>query len=156
MTQEATALSLGGLTFLLTVIWGGPLIRVLRTLRIGKQIRIVGPERHITKLGTPTMGGWLFVIPVLLITGVLNLVSILSDVNILGNSILLPLVVMLLFAGLGAWDDQLGLRRLRWANTGGEALVPRVLHGFRAFGINLKQSHGMPELTNAVWEPAHA
>jgi len=121
MTQEATALSLGGLTFLLTVIWGGPLIRVLRTLRIGKQIRIVGPERHITKLGTPTMGGWLFVIPVLLITGVLNLVSILSDVNILGNSILLPLVVMLLFAGLGAWDDQLGLRRER----GGEGMRAR-------------------------------
>ena len=52
--------------------------------------------------------------------------------------------------------DQIGLRRLRWANTGGEPLAPRVLHGFRAFGINLKQSHGMPELASAVWEPAHA
>jgi long-chain acyl-CoA synthetase len=52
--------------------------------------------------------------------------------------------------------DQIGLRRLRWASTGGESLSPRVLHGFRAFGINLKQSHGMPELANAVWEPAHA
>ena len=49
-----------------------------------------------------------------------------------------------------------GLRRLRWASTGGESLAPRVLHGFRAFGINLKQSHGMPEPASAVWEPAHA
>jgi long-chain acyl-CoA synthetase len=52
--------------------------------------------------------------------------------------------------------DQIGLRRLRWASTGGESLAPRVLHGFRAFGINLKQSHGIPEPADAVWEPAHA
>jgi long-chain acyl-CoA synthetase len=52
--------------------------------------------------------------------------------------------------------DQIGLRRLRWANTGGEPLAPRVLHGFRAFGINLKESYGMQELAAAAWEPAHA
>ena len=113
MTETAMALSLGGITFLLTVIWGGPLIRILRMLHIGEQIRIEGPQRHITKLGTPTMGGWLFIIPVILITGVLNLVSILSDLTVLGNSILLPLLVMLAFALIGAWDDYLGIRRPR-------------------------------------------
>ncbi|MEJ2011998.1 MAG: phospho-N-acetylmuramoyl-pentapeptide-transferase [Anaerolineales bacterium] len=120
MTQTAMALSLGGITFLLTVIWGGPLIRILRMLHIGEQIRIEGPQRHITKLGTPTMGGWLFIIPVILITGVLNLVSILSDLTVLGNSILLPMLVMLAFALLGAWDDFLGVRR------------PREVKGMRA------------------------
>jgi phospho-N-acetylmuramoyl-pentapeptide-transferase len=104
---------LGGITFLLTVIWGGPLIQVLRLLKVGKQIRIDGPQRHITKLGTPTMGGWLFIIPILIITGTLNLVSILTEVNVLGRSILLPLVVMLAFAGLGAWDDWKGIRGAR-------------------------------------------
>lgn len=110
MSQTAVALSLGGITFLLTVIWGGPLIQVLRMLRIGKQIRIEGPQRHITKLGTPTMGGWLFILPILLITGTLNLVSILTDLNVLGRSILLPLFVMAAFAALGAWDDWKGIR----------------------------------------------
>ena len=110
MSQTAMALSLGGITFLLSVIWGGPLVRILRMLRIGKQIRIEGPQRHFTKLGTPTMGGWLFIIPVLLITGVLNLVSILSDLTVLGNSILLPMLVMLAYAAVGAWDDWLGVR----------------------------------------------
>ena len=110
MTQAAAALSLGGITFLLTVIWGGPFIRVLRQLKIGKQIRIEGPQRHFTKLGTPTMGGWLFVIAVLLITGVLNLVSIISELNVLGQSVLLPLAVMLAFAVLGAVDDWMGVR----------------------------------------------
>ena len=70
MNQIAFALPLGGITFLLAVIWGGPLIRVMRMLRIGEQIRIEGPQRHFTKLGTPTMGGWLFIIPVVVITGV--------------------------------------------------------------------------------------
>jgi phospho-N-acetylmuramoyl-pentapeptide-transferase len=120
MTQTAMALSLGGITFLLTVIWGGPLIRILRLLHIGEQIRIEGPQRHITKLGTPTMGGCLFIIPVILITGVLNLVSILSDLTVLGNSILLPMLVMLAFALIGAWDDFLGVRR------------PREVKGLRA------------------------
>lgn len=110
MSQTALALSLGGITFLLSVIWGGPLVRILRMLRIGEQIRIEGPQRHFTKLGTPTMGGWLFIIPVLLITGVLNLVSILSDLTVLGNSILLPMLVMLAYAAIGAWDDWLGVR----------------------------------------------
>ena len=113
MNQAAAALSLGGLTFLLTVIWGGPFIQVLRQLKIGKQIRIEGPQRHFTKLGTPTMGGWLFVIPVLLITGILNLVSIISELNVLGRSVLLPLAVLFSFAVLGAIDDWLGVRRGR-------------------------------------------
>ena len=110
MTQAAAALSLGGITFLLTVIWGGPFIQVLRNFKIGKQIRIEGPQRHFTKLGTPTMGGWLFVIPVLLITGLLNLVSITSELTVLGRSVLLPMAVMMAFALLGAVDDWLGVR----------------------------------------------
>lgn len=110
MTKTAVALTLGGFTFMMTVIWGGPMVRILRMLKIGKQIRIEGPQRHFTKLGTPTMGGWLFVVPVVLINGVLNLVTILSPVTVLGRSILLPMAVMTVFAALGAWDDWLGVR----------------------------------------------
>ena len=110
MTQVAAALSLGMIAFLLTVIWGRPFIRVLRMLGIGKKIRVEGPQRHFTKLGTPTMGGWLFIIPVLLITGVLNLVSIVSPVSFIGRSILLPMFVMLAFSFLGAFDDWKGIR----------------------------------------------
>ncbi len=113
MSDTSIALTLAGLTYLLSVIWGGPLVQVLRILKIGKQIRIEGPQRHITKLGTPTMGGWLFIIPVVLITGTLNLVSIVTELDVLGRSILLPLVVLLAFAVLGAWDDWKGVRGVR-------------------------------------------
>jgi long-chain acyl-CoA synthetase len=46
--------------------------------------------------------------------------------------------------------DQIGLRRLRWANTGGDSLSPHVLRFFRAFGINLKQSYGFAESAGLV------
>jgi long-chain acyl-CoA synthetase len=52
--------------------------------------------------------------------------------------------------------DQIGLRRLRWASTGGEPLAPRIVDAFSAFGINLKQSHAMAEPAGAALEPAHA
>lgn len=122
MSQTAMALSLGVITFLLTVIWGGPLVRILRMMGIGEQIRIEGPQRHFTKMGTPTMGGWLVVIPVVLVTGVLNLVTIVGALTVLGRSILLPLFVLVTNALLGAWDDWRGTRGSRR----GEGIRPRT------------------------------
>jgi phospho-N-acetylmuramoyl-pentapeptide-transferase len=113
MSETALAIALGAVTFLLTVIWGGPLIQILRLLNIGKKIRIEGPQRHVVKLGTPTMGGLLVVSSVVIVTGVLNLASILGDLNVLGRSVLLPLLVMMLYAGLGAYDDWQGVRGVR-------------------------------------------
>lgn len=114
MTQTSMALALAGFSFLMTVIWGGPLLRVLRHYKIGELIRVEGPQRHFTKLGTPTMGGVLIVLPVLLLTLLLNAAS-LTGFTVLGRSVLLPLGVMLLFAGLGARDDweKLQARRRR-------------------------------------------
>ncbi len=112
MSQAAFGLSLGGIAFLLTVIWGEPLIRVLRQFEIGDQIRIELRERHMTKMGTPTMGGILFVVPVVLITLVLNVVNLVGR-TVIGRSILLPLGVLIGFAILGAVDDWQGIRGKR-------------------------------------------
>ena len=106
------ALTLGGITFLLTVIWGGPLIVLLRRFRIGKQIRIEEPERHLTKMGTPTMGGVMIIFPVLAITALLNIVNLLRG-NQQGRSILLPLAMLTLFAALGVGDDWMGVQGVR-------------------------------------------
>ena len=43
--------------------------------------------------------------------------------------------------------DQLGLRRARWAYTGGAPLGPDTFRFFRSFGVNLKQIYGSTELT---------
>ncbi|MEN4041507.1 MAG: phospho-N-acetylmuramoyl-pentapeptide-transferase [Anaerolineaceae bacterium] len=110
--ETPLALALSTLSFMMTVIWGGPLVRILRHFKIGKFIRIEEPARHFTKMGTPTMGGVMFIVPVTLITVLLNAVSLIG-VDVLGRSVLLPLLVMLSFAGLGAIDDWEGIRGLR-------------------------------------------
>ncbi len=108
MTQASVALALAGFSFMLTVIWGEPLLRVLRNFRVGKMIRVEGPERHFTKLGTPTMGGVLIVLPVALITILMNAASVIG-LTVLGRSVLLPLGVMFVYSLLGAVDDWEGL-----------------------------------------------
>ncbi len=114
MNQIALALSLAGLSFMMTVIWGGPLLRILRHFRIGKQIRVEEPGHHAVKMGTPTMGGIMFILPVLLLTGLLNAVALIGiTANTIGRSILVPLIVMVGFAMLGALDDWEGIRGKR-------------------------------------------
>jgi phospho-N-acetylmuramoyl-pentapeptide-transferase len=114
MTQTAISLALAGFGFMLTVIWGPPLIRVLRHFNVGKAIRVEGPERHFSKLGTPTMGGIMIIIPVLMITILLN-ASRMLGIAVLGRSILVPMGVMIAFGALGALDDWQGLRGERRA-----------------------------------------
>ncbi|HEU5322169.1 MAG TPA: AMP-binding protein, partial [Methylomirabilota bacterium] len=46
--------------------------------------------------------------------------------------------------------DQLGLRRARWALTGGAPLGPDTFRFFRSFGVNLKQVYGSTETTGLV------
>src|SRR5260221_10569831 len=107
------AMTLGGITFIMTVIWGGPLIEVLRRLKIGHSIRVDGPEWQKTKEGTPTMGGLLILVPVVLITLGLNLVNLIrpnSAARVTGVSILLPLAVLVGFGVLGGIDDWIKLR----------------------------------------------
>ncbi len=109
MNTIALALSLSTLSFLMTVIWGGPLLRILRHFKIGKIIRVEGPESHFTKMGTPTMGGIMIILPVLMLTILLNAASLLG-LKFLGSSVLLPMVVLVSYATLGAIDDWEGIR----------------------------------------------
>ena len=112
MTNILIPLGLAGYSFIMTAIWGPPLIRLLRYFKVGETIRIDGPERHFNKLGTPTMGGVMIILPVVLITVLLNF-SGLIGLTILGRSVILPMGVMILFAALGAIDDWAGLRGQR-------------------------------------------
>jgi long-chain acyl-CoA synthetase len=50
----------------------------------------------------------------------------------------------------GPVRDQLGLRRLRWAYTGGAPLGADTFRMFRGFGVNLKQVYGSTETSALV------
>jgi phospho-N-acetylmuramoyl-pentapeptide-transferase len=46
-----------GVSFVLAVLFGPLFIPLLRKLKFGQQVRVDGPESHLKKTGTPTMGG---------------------------------------------------------------------------------------------------
>ena len=136
---DAFALALATVSFLLTVVWGRPLINELKRHGIGKKIHIEEPGGHQVKTGTPTMGGILFLVPVFIITVVLNLANLMSGFawgktilqvfnfaegsSLIGKSILFPLLVMASFGYLGARDDLAGIRGKR---DDGQGMIARV------------------------------
>jgi phospho-N-acetylmuramoyl-pentapeptide-transferase len=85
---------------------------VLRHFRIGKLIRVDEPGHHNVKMGTPTMGGVMFILPVLMLTAMLNAASLIGFSGI-GRSVLVPLIVLVSYAVLGAIDDWEGIRGKR-------------------------------------------
>jgi phospho-N-acetylmuramoyl-pentapeptide-transferase len=105
----AVSLALAGLAFVVTLIIGRPIVTFLRMRRAAKQVRVDGPETHFVKTGTPTMGGVMITVSVVLITLVFNTIGRLS--------MLLPVGVLIAAAILGAMDDRMSL--LGGARQGG-------------------------------------
>src|SRR5690349_21623143 len=106
---------------LASILIGSPLIQLLKNLHIGKQIRIEGPSTHKVKTGTPTMGGVMITIPVLVMISSMYLYTRIAarvgfnfgGVVLVGRSLAIPMGVMLLYAILGAIDDYMGVRGVR-------------------------------------------
>ena len=89
------------LSFALVVILMPPYIRLLRFLGFGKQIRQEGPQTHVVKLGTPTMGGVLIIAVVAAVAALLGA---------LDASTYPPLAALLGVGALGAADDYLNAK----------------------------------------------
>jgi phospho-N-acetylmuramoyl-pentapeptide-transferase len=146
MKETSIALALSTLGFLLAVIWGSPLIRALRYFKIGKLIRVEGPDRHFTKMGTPTMGGVMIILPVAALMVLLNAAN-LFGLKILGQTVFMPLITMVLYGLLGAIDDWEGIRGPR-RGVGMRARTKFVLQIILAIGIAwFLQTYGrVPEM----------
>ena len=112
MKESALAASLASFSFIMTIIWGGPLLRVLRHFKIGKLIRVEEPSKNQVKMGTPTMGGVMIIVPVLLITILLNSAELVGF-QFSGKSVFVPMLTMVVFALLGAYDDWEGIHGKR-------------------------------------------
>jgi len=146
MREASLSLTLSLLGFMLAVIWGGPLIRILRYFKIGKLIRVEGPDSHQVKMGTPTMGGAMIIVPVTILTILLNAATFLGF-DIFGQSVLLPLLVMIAFGLLGAVDDWEGIRGPR-RGLGMRASTKFIFQTILAFGAAfvMKYAMNVPEL----------
>jgi len=55
------------LAFVLALLTGRALISFLKKRGIGQYVRDDGPSRHLTKAGTPTFGGFIFLLPLVLV-----------------------------------------------------------------------------------------
>lgn len=100
---------LAALTALLVGLLCGPMtIRWLRGLQIGQMIRDDGPESHLSKAGTPTMGGVLILLAIT--------VSTLLWADLHQRSVWIVLGVTLSF-GLVGWTDD--YRKLVLKNSKG-------------------------------------
>lgn len=89
---------LGILTALgMALVLGPTIIRKLSLHHVGQVVRDDGPQSHLSKAGTPTMGGTLVIISIVIST------LLWSDLN--NRFVWLVLLVTLGFGGIGYWDD---------------------------------------------------
>lgn len=140
MNSSTLAIAISGFSFFLSVIWGSPFIRLLKQLKIGKIISANVPESHLAKMNTPTMGGFMFLIPITILTVILNAVSLFGS-RMFGSSIFVPLVTMWGFALIGAVDDWEGIRGPR-RGLGMSARVKFILQAL----IALVVAYGLMEV----------
>ena len=105
---------------MLSLLFGGRLIRALKTWNVGQQIREEGPQGHMAKRGTPTMGGVLIVGSVVIST---LLWARLSSVYVWT-----VVIATLLFGAIGFADDYYKMARQRSLGlTGRQKLLGQLL-----------------------------
>ena len=78
-------------------------IRKLKKKQIGQQVRDLGPQSHLTKAGTPTMGGGLILLALLLP------VLLWTDLN--NAYFWYTFIITASFGLIGYWDDNLKITR---------------------------------------------
>ncbi|MGX5913186.1 phospho-N-acetylmuramoyl-pentapeptide-transferase [Aliidiomarina sp. Khilg15.8] len=89
---------LGILTALMLSLWLGPkVIRGLRHLQVGQTVRDDGPQSHLSKTGTPTMGGLLILMSIF--------VSVLLWADLSNRYVWVTLTVIGGFGLVGFIDD---------------------------------------------------
>jgi phospho-N-acetylmuramoyl-pentapeptide-transferase len=89
----------------LSLVLGPPVIRWLTKLRVGQVVRQEGPQSHLAKAGTPTMGGALIILSTAIAT--------LLWAQLTNPFILITVLVLLWLGALGFLDDYLKVVRKR-------------------------------------------
>mgnify|MGYP000614697035 FL=1 len=79
--------------FIATVLLAPIGIPILRRLKFGQSIREEGPKSHMKKAGTPTMGGLIFIVSIILTTIVVGTMEVLFTTQ--------TIVLLLVFIGFG-------------------------------------------------------
>lgn len=117
LAKAAMALMLG---FVLAIACGLIFIPLLKKLHVGQMVSREINERHLLKEGTPTMGGIIFIVPVLIS---LILLFINKSINISYNLVIL-IFVFISYGLIGGIDDYI---KVKLKNNAGLSIVTKFL-----------------------------
>lgn len=107
------------ISLFLILIFGEKIINILRKKKMGDKIREEGPRSHLSKAGTPTMGGIMIIISIvisMLITG--------NFTNKFNNFLL---IMTILFTTIGAYDDYLKLTKSKSGLSAKKKLMGQLI-----------------------------
>ena len=113
------------LTFILTVVLSFVIIPILRKLKVGQMERDDGPKSHLKKQGTPTMGGIIIILSMVIIC--VGLYYYYTKIRIepeIAKNILPLLIVSVGFGIIGFIDD---FKKLVLKNTKGISPAAKML-----------------------------
>lgn len=102
--------------FAITAILGKITIPILKKLKVGQSERLDGPRTHLKKRGTPTMGGIMIIITVL----ILSLIAVLINSDLI--PVILPVAIVSIGFGLVGFIDD--FKKVVLKNTDG--LSPKL------------------------------
>ena len=110
-------------TFVITAIFMPSLIKYFRSRHEGQMIREEGPSWHEKKSGTPTMGGILFIVAIVLSDLVFG-----GAKGMLNPTLLILLFVLITYGLLGMWDDSIKLfRRQNEGLKAGQKMLGQIV-----------------------------
>lgn len=98
--------------FVISAVTGKFLVPALRRWKAGQSIKEDGPTWHMSKQGTPTMGGLMFILATIIVVLVVNGPAILSG----DWTSVIVLVFALVFGAIGFLDDYAKIKKKE--NTG--------------------------------------
>ena len=138
------------LSFGMTVVLCRAILPVLRKKHAGQYILEIGPSWHLSKAGTPTMGGLSFLLPILLLSAGGTVYLWLTGERGTALSLLLIAFYGALCGGIGCLDD---LAKLRHRQNAGLSAAQKYFLQLLASAVFLVAAELLLHLGTAVHLP---
>ena len=104
------------ISFITAIILGIIIIPILRKLKVGQIERDDGPQSHLKKQGTPTMGGIIMILAMIIVVTGTYIFLIYNNQGDIANKLLPILLLTIGFGLIGFIDD---FKKLVLKNTKG-------------------------------------
>ncbi len=131
--------------FVVAAVGGRFIVPALKALKMGQSIREIGPTWHNSKQGTPTMGGFIFILAAL--------VCLVFQVKAMAQGdyiYLMVFVFALIFGAIGFADDYIAVKKKR---NLGLTEIQKLLLQFLAAAVFLFVLRKMGHLSSQLYIP---